>query len=198
MTRSVVFFFAFSMVLWPQAWGSTTVENFSITGAGFGGSGTITLTTTGSPGVDDITGISGYFFTTTKGGFSGAITELSPSTYSASAPEATTLSDYDNLFYPTGASATCVGDASSGLLLDACGLDFVVGGSYEVNLYANLNGLNGYQISDGALGGKAYDDFETVAGFTTSPTPEPSGWILLATACLGIIGREALLVEGVG
>jgi len=52
----------------PQTRAGTTVGTFTITGTGISASGTITLMTTATPGVDEIIGITGSF-STTSGGF---------------------------------------------------------------------------------------------------------------------------------
>jgi len=163
---------------------STITESFTIGGSGLAGSGTLTLTSTGDPNVDEITGISGSFSTTNGVGFAGSITGLNPGSYSSTNPTANSLSTYDNLFYPSQANATCAG-ASSSLLLDNCGLDFLVGGQYQVNLF----GLgSGYLLSDGLIGGNAYVDSNAAATFATGITPEPSSFALLGTGVLAFVG----------
>jgi len=94
----------------PSANAGSITDNWTITGAGITGSGTITLATTGNPAVDDVTGITGFFSTTNNGGFSGAITGLNPGSYSSTAPTTDALSaTYDNLFYPSGSAPVCAG-----------------------------------------------------------------------------------------
>ena len=55
----------------------TTVATFTISSGSINASGTLTLTSTSDPTVDQITGITGTF-STASGGFAGAIIGLSP------------------------------------------------------------------------------------------------------------------------
>ena len=87
-----------------QTRAGTTVGTFTITGSGISASGTITLMTTGTPGADEIVGITGSFSTTNAGGFSGTITGLDPGSYSSSNPTIGPISRWDNLFYPAGSA----------------------------------------------------------------------------------------------
>jgi uncharacterized protein (TIGR03437 family) len=116
-----------------QARAGTTVGTFTITGAGISASGTITLTTTATPGVDQITGITGTF-STTSAQFSGAITGLSPASYNSSSPTHGVIDTYDNLFYPSGSAPGVNGNPPGGTL-DDYGLDFMVAGGYTVNVF---------------------------------------------------------------
>ena len=129
-----------------QARADTTVGTFTITGGGFNASGTITLTSTSDPTVDEITGITGTF-STTSGGFSGAITGLSPASYSTSNPTIGPLARYDNLYYPSGSAPALNGHPAGGTL-DDDGLDFMVAGGYTVNVFERGAG-SGFLLSDG-------------------------------------------------
>lgn len=156
------------------------VETFTLTGAGISASGTLTLVTTGTPGVDEITNITGFFSTTNNGGFSGAITGLNPGSYNASSPTIDTLSAWDNLIY-TSATAPCYGFGSAPYAaLDVCGLDFLVAGGYEVNVFGDPLGTAaaGYLVSDGKTGAYTYVDDNVAANFVA--TPESATWPLLA------------------
>jgi hypothetical protein len=170
------------------------VDTFTITGTGITGSGTITLMTTGTPGVDEITGITGNFSTTNNGGFSGSITGLNPGSYNASSPTVEPLSTYDNLFYTSGSTLPCLGSGPAGGVLDFCGLDFLVAGGYEVNVFG-VPGGSGYLVSDGKAGGTSYIDFEAPATFVATPAPEPSSVALLLTALLAMafMGRKRIV-----
>ena len=159
----------------PEAKAGLITENFNITGSGIAGSGTITLTTTGNPAIDDITGIAGFFSTTNNGGFSGTITGLNPGSYSASSPTVDPLSTWDNLFYPTGSPSSCLAStAASGSLLDICGLDFLVAGGYEANVFGATGASVGYNLSDGLTGSGSYIDNAAPVSFQATPEPASS------------------------
>ena len=188
MLKSAALLLAACALCLSQARASTIQDNFTVTGSGISASGTLTLTPTANAGVDDITNITGTFSTTNSGGFSGAITGLNPGSYSATNPTSEPLSVFDNLFYPGAASASCSGYTTAGLV-DYCGLDFLVAGGYEANVYAN-NVAQGYLISDGLSGGSVYLDSNAPVSFTVtaSAVPEPSTWMLTATGLLGAFG----------
>lgn len=177
--------FLASALCLPEAKAGVIVENFTITGTGIAGSGTITLTTTGNPAVDEITALSGFFSTTNNGGFSGAITGLNPGSYDASSPSTDYYSTWDNLFYPTGSPSACgLGTPASGSLLDWCGVDFLVAGGYEVNVFGSIAPTVEYQLSDGLSGGTSYIDNDPTVNFQVSP--EPASFTLLGTGLLGM------------
>jgi uncharacterized protein (TIGR03437 family) len=132
----------------------TTVGTFTIIGGGFNASGTITLTTTSDPTVDQITGITGTF-STTSGGFSGVITGLSPASYSSTNPTAGTISTYDNLYYPTAMAPALKGHPAGGTL-DDNGLDFMVSGGYTVNIFER-GATSGFLLSDGLFSDLDHD-----------------------------------------
>jgi hypothetical protein len=60
--------------------------NFTISGSFIISSGTITVSTTGTPGVDNVTGITGTITYTINGPFSGVMTGLGPGSYDANNP----------------------------------------------------------------------------------------------------------------
>ena len=151
-------FFAF------QTRAETPVGTFTITGSGISASGTITLMTTGTPGVDEIVGVTGSFSTTNAGGFSGAITGLNPGSYDPSNPTIGPISRWDNLFYPAGSAPSLFGYPPGGTL-DDNGLDFIVGGVYTVNIFNRGNGL---LLSDGTT---SYVDKDSPVSFVVSGLP---------------------------
>jgi hypothetical protein len=135
--------------------------NFSFSGGGLSGSGTITVSNVpvpGVPGAFQITGISGVFSDTIAGVSNAAITGIQPTSLpSGINPDGTfvppgTAADgfgfsYDNLFYPNGNSpAVCPppgpGDPEppypfGGGWLDIYGVLFNVQGGYTVDLWSN-------------------------------------------------------------
>jgi hypothetical protein len=178
----------------PYAHADGIDYGFTINGTGIAGSGTIVLMTSGTPGVDEITDITGNFTTTNNGGFSGAITGLnSPSSYDPTNPTLDDLTFYDNLFYPSASALSCVGGATGGLL-DYCGLDFLVAGGYEVNVFG-LGASGGYQVLDGTTTASVLYDSLAPVTFVATAIPEPSSAALLSIALLAMAfaGRKRIL-----
>ncbi len=155
--------------------------SFTISGIGITSSGIIDFSPTSTPGIDEITGISGNFSTSNHGGFSGAITGLGTGSYDFSHPTTSSndLSVFDNLFFPAG-TAPSVNSSPAGELLDNWGLLFDVTGGYTVNVWGKGTG-NLYALSDG-IG--SYVDNTAPVDFTVSP--EPSSLLLLGTGLLGL------------
>src|ERR1017187_5216802 len=188
----------------PQAKAGTIVESFAISGNGITSSGTINLTTTGNPAIDDITGITGSFSTATGGGFSGSITGLNPgccSDYNSDAPnfESGGLRlSWDDLFYPSGSGSassgtTCV---ASGGFLDFCGLNFLVADglvTYEVALFSNGGGAGGDGRGDGVAGSSTFIDgasnpnLGTAVSFVVTPEPSSLGLVLLGLLGVAVV-----------
>jgi hypothetical protein len=160
--------------------------NFTISGTGISGSGTITVSSTGTPGVDDINGITGTFSNTAVGGFSGSITGLASGSYSASSPTTIPavpgyIDTFDNLFYPGGSAASCLGNPPGGLL-DWCGMTFKVG-SNLVNIFGTGTGT--YGIFDWTPTTLLNNNTPVNATFTVA-APEP-GTLGLLLAGLGVV-----------
>jgi hypothetical protein len=154
-------------------------DDFTITGGGIAASGTITLMTTATPGVDEITGITGNFSTTNDVGFSGSIAGVIPvsASNSASSPTSNTIAVFDNLLYPAGTAPGENGYAAGGLL-DYWGLAFTVGTTDWVNIFTE--GPSSVVVNDGVTqSAYAPEDDGTPVSFTIIPTPEPSSLGLL-------------------
>ena len=128
---------------------SAEAFNFSFSGGGISSSGTFTVSPTSTPGVDEITGISGTF-TDTNDGISGAITGLyQPVSYSSPQPPAYTAPppafastgfSYDDTFYPGGNSPhNCADYPFFGGQFDVYGVVFDVAGGYVGDLWSDGN-----------------------------------------------------------
>ena len=139
-----------------------TTNTFTISGGGISASGTITLATTATAGVDEIVAITGTF-SSTNGGFSGAITGLAPGSYDSNNPTVG-LFRYDNLFYPSGSAPGVNGNPSGGTL-DDYGMAFMVAGGYTVNLFEKGT-ITGFLLDDGTTGGVL--DYRVPVTFTVT------------------------------
>ncbi len=174
----------------PLALAGTTVETFTITGAGISASGTIALMATGTPGVDEIVGITGSFSTTKRGGFSGAIIGPNPGSYDSSKPTTGAISGWDNLFYPSG-SAPGLNGYPPGGTLDNYGLDFIVAGGYTVNVFSEGNAV---LLSDGT---SFYVDKDAPVSFAVSGQgPTLTGVVNSASFEPGIVAGSWITILG--
>jgi hypothetical protein len=169
--------------------------SFAMYGSGIDGAFTIQVAPTGDPAIYEITGISGTFSSvgpydtsghptyTPPSSISGAITGLRAGSYSSANPTIASGGVFDNLFYPTGAHAVCYFKATN-QIFDNCGIEFIVGNFYQVNLWGD--GAGGFQLTDTDLTGGPYLDDN--AQVTLVATPEPSGLVFVGTGVLGVLG----------
>ena len=194
---------------------------FSFNGNGITASGILTVSPGSSPGVDEITGISGTFLDTNVG-VSGAITGLyQPVSYVSNTLATPGIAfttgglSYDDLFYPAGNSpAICYALVNgvptltypfSGGQFDIFGVAFDIAGpgGYVGEFWSNGNvgggpiiyaaGLaNATELVDNPNAGPEANAPPGEYGtFTTSPTPEPSSLVFFGIGLLGIAALRA-------
>jgi hypothetical protein len=128
-------------------------------------------------------------FSSTSGGFSGAITGLSPGSYDSNSPTVG-LFTYDNLIYPTGSAPGVNGYPPAGTL-DDYGVEFTVAGGYVVNLFERGTAA-GFLLDDGI---SAVVDFRVPVTFSVTfptvtpppPTPAPATIMLVAIGFAAIV-----------
>jgi len=190
--------------------------HFSFNGNGITASGILTVSPGSSPGVDEITGISGTF-SDTNVGVSGAITGLyQPVSYVSNTLATPGIAfttgglSYDDLFYPAGNSpAICYALVNgvptltypfSGGQFDIFGVAFDIAGpgGHVGEFWSNGDvgggpiiyaaGLaNATELVDNPNAGpEASAPPGRYGTFTTSSTPEPSSLVLFAIGLLGI------------
>lgn len=201
--------------------------NFSFNGSGITISGVLSVSPGSSPGVDEITGISGTF-SDTNVGVSGAITGLYlPVSYVSDTLATPGIAftqgglSYDDLFYPAGNSPAICYDLVDGVPTLTYPFS---GGQFDIfGVTFNIAGPEGYvgEIwSNGDIGGGPIvyaaglananglvDDPNSgpngtappgeYGTFTSTQTPEPSSLILFGIGLLGIAALRGRKDDGV-
>ncbi len=189
---------------------------FSFNGSGVSSSGTLWVSPSSTPGVDEITGITGTF-TDSNVGISGAITGLyQPVSYVSDTSVGIAFTtgglSYDDLFYPSGnAPPLCFDPVTHQLTypfyggqLDIFGVAFDISGGYVGEFWSNGNipglGLvyaagvaNATGLVDNPNAGSDSVPPGRFGSFTTTPTPEPGSLPLLG---FGTLGLAAVFARG--
>jgi len=130
---------AATLAITPAAMADILTFGFTISGSGVTASGTITVATTGTVGVDDITGITGTY--SDAGIPTTNITGMYPDPTYAPIEDSNHLFLFDNLFYSSGNSGLgldndgMVFNLANGDYVGVCGTGCATGGfPYNLNV----------------------------------------------------------------
>ena len=153
--------------------------NFTITGSGVTASGTMTVATTATPGVDEITGITGTY--SDSGITNATINGLYPDPGYSPIEDSNHLFLFDNLFYEAGNSGLAldyygvVFTLSNGDYVGVCGTGCTTGGQpYNLNV---VDTTGNYTHNNEGIG---------VSFASVAQTPEPSSLMLFGTGALSL------------
>ena len=190
--------------------------NFSFNGSGVSASGVITVSQTATPGVTQITGITGTFSDTNvgvSGGITGLYTPISYVSDTLATPGVAFTTgglSYDDTFYPGGDSPLVCFELINGVptvtypfsggVFDIFGVAFNISGGYVGELFSNGDVGGGPIVYAAALadanglvdnpnsGADSGVPPGRFGALAVSPTPEPSSLALLGTALLSGVG----------